>query len=95
LTHVSTLESKKKLGSKNLIYGLKTIFETRKIKIDYMNKANANKIKTLEIKLAFVVSSSPCPQGDLDSNLIVAKMLTSNEEKWGAKVRGPIGPILI
>ncbi len=78
-----------------MIYGLKTIFETRKIKIDYMNKANANKIKTLEIKLAFVVSSSPCPQGDLDSNLIVAKMLTSNEEKWGAKVRGPIGPILI
>jgi len=33
--------------------------------------------------LAFVVSSSPCPQGDVDSNLIVAKMVTSNEGKGG------------
>ncbi len=60
-----------------------------------MNKPNANKIKTLEIKLAFVVNSSPCPQGDVDSNLIVAKMVTSNEGIGGARARGPIGPILI
>jgi hypothetical protein len=40
---------RKKLGSNTLIYGLKTILETKKIKIDYMNKRNANHIKTLEI----------------------------------------------
>jgi hypothetical protein len=35
-----------------LIYGLKTILETKKIKFDYMKKTNANHIKTFEIKLA-------------------------------------------
>jgi hypothetical protein len=31
---------------------LKIAFETKKTRIDYMNKANVNHIKTLEIKLA-------------------------------------------
>jgi hypothetical protein len=35
-----------------LIYGLKTILKTKINKIDNRNKANANNIKTLEIKLA-------------------------------------------
>ncbi len=30
-----------------------------------------------------MVSSSPSPQGDVDSNLIVAKVVTSNEGKGG------------
>jgi hypothetical protein len=50
-THVST-PKREKNGINFLIYGLKTIFKTKKIRIDYTNKANANHIKTLEIKLA-------------------------------------------
>jgi hypothetical protein len=34
-----------------MIYELKVIFETKKIKSDYIWKANAIHIKTLEIKL--------------------------------------------
>jgi hypothetical protein len=45
------------LKSKTLIYGLKIVLETKKTRIDYMNKTNANHIKTFEIKLALWLAS--------------------------------------
>jgi hypothetical protein len=38
-------------------------------------------------------NTNPSPQGYVDSNLIVAKVVNSNEGKGGARVRGPINPI--
>ncbi len=50
-----------------------------------MNKPNANKIKTLEIKLVLWLAPLLAlkENRDVDSNLIVAKMVTSNEGKGG------------
>jgi hypothetical protein len=63
-----------------LIYGLKTIFETKKIKIDYMN--NANHIKTLEIKFALWLAPFFSPQGNVGSNFIVVKVVTFKRPNW-------------
>jgi len=38
-----------------------------------------------------VTISSPSPQGDVGSNLIVAKMVTSNGGKGGARARSSKG----
>ncbi len=68
------------MKSKTLIYGLKIVLETKKTKIDYMNIANANHIKTFEIKLAlWLVPLLPPKEG--------AKVVTSNGGKGGAKAR--------
>jgi hypothetical protein len=80
LTHVSTLESKK-IGIKNFDLWAENSLWNKKIRIDYMNKAKQD--QNTWNKIGFVVSSSPSPEGDVDSNLIVAKVVTSNEGKGG------------
>jgi len=48
---------KKRIGiKKTMIYELKTILETKKIRADCIDKANVIYIKTLQIKLAKVVT---------------------------------------
>jgi hypothetical protein len=47
-----------------------------------MNYANANHIKTFEIKLALWLAPLFSPQGDVGSNFIVAKMVTFKRPNW-------------
>jgi hypothetical protein len=48
-----------------------------------MNKANANHIKTFEIKLALWLVPLLPPQGDVGSKIIVAEVVTFNGGKGG------------
>jgi hypothetical protein len=65
-----------------LIYGLKTILETKKNKFDYMNKTNANHFKTFEIKSLWLAPLFP-PKDYVGSNFIMAKVVTFNGGKRG------------
>jgi len=71
---------KKKIGVKNLDLWLKTVLQTKKSELitwtKHLYKPNQNTWN----KVGFVVRSSASPQGDVGSNLIVAKVVTSN---WG------------
>jgi hypothetical protein len=56
---------KKQIGIKKpMIYELKTILETKKIRVDCIDKANAIYIKTFQIKLAKVVTFNERKGGD-------------------------------
>jgi hypothetical protein len=83
LTHVSTPKRRKKLRSKTLIYGLKKVLETKKTKIDYTNKANANHIKTIEIKFVLWLAPLLPPKE-------VAKVVTSNGGKGKRQRQKPL-----
>jgi len=73
----------KKLGSKTLIYGLKTILETKKKQIWLHEQNKCKPHQNIWNKVGFVVNSSLSPQGYVGSNFIMAKLVTFNGEKRG------------
>jgi hypothetical protein len=66
-------------------YKLETIFEIKKLEMQYMNKTNGKHFKLF--KDGLVISSSPFPQGDESSIIIMAKLNKVNGET-GVRARG-------
>ncbi len=87
LTHVSTLE-RKNIEIKKLWLWAKNNPWNKKIKINYMNKANANKIKTFEVKLALWLVPFLPPKEMLVQTLLWPKWWPPMRGK-GAKDKRP------